>query len=246
MYNDEFWGRSTGLVVRVVPELLVQRPALRGDFDGDCRISRFDAQLAAAAWGTSASERNVVADAQIDLRDIAAVVARAGATCLQDQQMPTAVDEQVALTLNINHQQRQLGEQIAVTIRQSRLPTAANMASTLGGYSVMLHFDPALLQVADVQWEQQGLHTLPLGPQINPIEGSVQVGAYGFATQPAKVDEALVTIIFVGRAVGTTTIVAVAGEAVDGQGRHLQTVVAATEGAVTVEGAQLFLPTVHR
>ncbi len=246
MYNDEFWGRSAGLVMRVAPEVLAQRPTLRGDFDGDCRISHFDAQLVAAAWGTSASQRNVIADAQIDLRDIAAVVARVGATCLQDQQIPTAVDEQVALTLNINHQQRQLGDQIAVTIRQSRLATAADAASTLGGYSIMLHFNPALLQVADVQWHQQGVHTLPLGPQINPIAGRVQVGAYGFATQPAKIDEALVTIIFVGRAVGTTTIVAVAGEAVDGQGRHLQAVVAATEGTITIEGEELFLPTVHR
>jgi len=246
MYKDNIWGRSAGLVVRVAPELLAQRPPLRGDFDGDCKISHFDAQLVAGAWGTKSIERNLIADAQIDLKDIAAVVERVGATCLQDQNVPTNTDEQMALVAMIDESHYALGRPITVTIRPSQFTPAGQAIGPLGGYGIQLHFDPAMLEIAAVQWHQQETETLPLGPQINRTEGIIQLGAYGFFKQQAKMEEALATVIFVGKAAGSTKITAIAGEAVDEEGRPLATVVSTSEGSITISGQQLFLPIVQR
>lgn len=249
MYNDEIWGRSAATAVRIVPEALTDAPNLTGDFDHNCRITPFDLQLAAAAWGTWDEAYNLVGEASIDLADLAAIGSRTGATCKTDRVALGMGASTVSFQSTAPAQSRWIGEPIVVTIRQqdwANLQTKA--ATTLGGYGFTIHFDATQLSVADVQWHNRQLGSIPLGPVIDTTTGTLQIGSYQLDAVSAgqQADTPLVTITFIGHSVGLTEITLSAAEALDGDGHQLATNVTNEIGTIAIEGNRVLLPVINR
>lgn len=251
MYNDAIWGRSATTQLQVQPERLAQPPQLAGDFDQNCQITDLDVQLAAAAWGTATAQRNIVADTNVDLQDLAAVAARRGASCRADRVQPTASPVKLSLLGETISQSAWIGEPVRVTIRRGDIEGSGGVAPTLNGYGVTLNYDPTRLGFADIIIHGQTASTLPLGPVVDATAGTVRFGAHELATAHGfdtliDPNQPLATVTFTGQAVGDTTVTLVAATAVDREGRQLSTTVANRAGIVSIHGKQIFLPIMAR
>ena len=248
MYNEAIWGRSASQRVRIAPENLIARPVLAGDFDQDCQVTDFDAQQVAGVYGATAANRNLVAEAKIDLRDVLAVVKRAGANCVADRSAPTQNGSGVAnFVITFPNRTITIGERVDVPVTLAAL-AAANAGegdwSKLGGFCLTLRFASNRLAVAAVRWNPALGKVLPLGPTINYAQGVVSVGALNLPPNTTA-NEPLLTLTFVGRSVGAGALTALATEAADDAG-GLITAHTQTEGALQVDGKQLFLPLIGR
>ncbi|MFN8489692.1 MAG: MG2 domain-containing protein [Caldilineaceae bacterium] len=245
MYNEAIWGRSASQRVTVAPEQLIPRPVLSGDFDNNCLVTDFDARQVAGVYGLTAPNRNLTGDARIDLRDVAAVVKRVGASCVADRSVPDQTGNGVAnFVLALPNRTVTIGERFDVPVTLATLTAAKADLSNLGGFGLTLHFDANRMALASVQWNPALGNGLPLGPTVDNVKGVVSVGTFHLPSNGAA-NSPLLTLTFVGWGVGAGSVTAIAAEAVDNAGR-LITASAQTEGGVQVDGKQLFLPVVGR
>jgi hypothetical protein len=229
----------------VAPELLASRQLLAGDIDRDCRISVFDVRQVAGAYGALVVERNVVGDQMIRLEDVAAVAMRSGASCLADIALPGTGAGVATFSLTASSQQVYVGETFHVVIAVNAAPVASTGEPNLGGFGLVLHFDPHKVGVIDVQLPETATNATPVGPAIDNASGTVAFGAMSPAAGIIWGDT-LATITLIGRGVGDTALTALTAEAVDQDGRTLQAE-AQTSGAVLrIEGQQIFLPVTGR
>jgi hypothetical protein len=244
MYNEEIWGRSSSQRVLIAPERLAPRPALAGDVDRDCHITVFDVRQVAGAYGATAATRNVVGDPVVRLEDVVAVAMRSGASCLADLALPGTGAGVASFSLTASTQQVSVGETFHVVVTLNTAPDATTGGLNLGGFGLMLHFDPLKVAVVDVQLLETETNAIPVGPAIDNAAGTVSLGAV-LLTAGSTHAGALSTITLMGRGVGATALTAVTAEAVDQDGRTLQAEAQAGD-AILVEGQQLFLPMIKR
>jgi hypothetical protein len=237
MYAEEMWGRSASQRVRVSPASLADRPALAGDFDHDCRITEFDTRQMAGAWGTRNELRDLDGDGDVDLRDVAAVASRQGATCLADKAMPGIGAGRVDFAVTPQADTITVGQAFNVDV------TLENTAG-LGGFGLTLTFDPARLRTVGVTLDPTLTDALPLGPRIDNVAGRVAFGALGLPPGVAGGGK-FATITFVGRRPGQAEVRVESAEAVDGEGRRLGTGPPVSH-QMTVEGATTLLPLLRR
>ena len=235
MYDETAWGRSASAQVRVSPETLAPQPGLAGDFDRDCRVTAFDTRQVAGAWWTTDHTRDVIWDGRVDLQDVAAVAGRQGAACLADLPAPGIGEGSVRFALAPAAAAVQVGETFSLTL------SADNLAA-LGGFGLVLTFDPARLAALSATLSPALAESLPLGPRIDQAAGQIAFGAYGPPVRPSG-DE-LATIAFVAQRAGPAEIRAERAQAADVQGRTLAT--AALDGIRVIAEGTDFLPMIFR
>ena len=138
-----------------------------------------------------------------------------------------------------------IGQPIAVAIYLPAPAITTTAGEQLGGYSLVLNFDPTVLRVVDVVWQERNAHTLRLGPLLSAETGQLQLGAHGVVPQTYPT-EPLVTVHFAAHGEGNTAITATRVEAVDGQGRTVAATVVPNNGQLTIQSQQSFLPLVQQ
>lgn len=244
MYRDEIWARSPSQRVSIAPEQLAPRPALAGDFDHSCVVGEFDTQLVAAAWGTTAPNRNVVGDSAIDLRDVAAVGARAGADCTSDQALPGWSNQPAPFLVTVENTDVVPGDEFSATVTVGNGAVFDASSRPLDGFGVTLKFDPVHLRVADVIWNPALGNTVPLGPVIDDAKGVIRVGAFDLPANMAP-GQPLMTVVFQSMMIGESRVVAKSAEAVDQSGRSLDASVTGS-GSIDINGEAIYLPAVTR
>lgn len=243
MYREEVWGRSASAQMVVAPEALAARPALAGDFDQSCEVTRFDLRQVAAAYGTVAAHRNVVDDPAITLRDVVAVAYRTGARCGADLPSPGQADGVVHLAIRTAGNEVQIGETFEVVLVLGDAH-GAGASGNLGGLGLTFHYDRTKVALASTRWNPALGQITPLGPQIDQVAGRVSFGAIELPSNWPS-DQPLATLTFVGRGVGIPTITVENVEAAGDDGHILQAH-AAVNVQVSIEGEQFFLPLVSQ
>jgi uncharacterized protein YfaS (alpha-2-macroglobulin family) len=242
MYKEEVWGRTGSERVQVAPEKLAPLPILAGDFDRSCQISRFDAQLTAAAWHTDAPAYDVTGDGQVDLRDVAAVDSWQTLTCGAQRSLPGVGSGTVNLSLSADKHDLTVAEEVRVTVALSGLNAGESSDAAFHGFDLTLNIDPTRLTLKGVEVNPALGKVIPLGPQVQgPM---VSVGLYDLPAH-LPTDTPLATLIFSGSGVGSATIHVAEVNAVDGAGRTIQ-VNAAGSHALIVDGTQIWLPRIGR
>jgi len=244
MYVEEIWGRSASAQVTIAPERLSERPALVGDFDRDCRITGFDAQQVAGAWGTDHASSDIASanggsDGAVDLYDVTTVAARRGADCLTDRGAPGTAPGQATFVVETAVQEVRVGEPFTANVRLDGAPS-------LGGFGVTLQFDPRLLRATGVDWNPALGDILPLGPMIDNQKGVITFGAYDVFNAPtATINGArMATVTLIGRSVGEADL-AVSAQAANEAGQMISAH-AQSDGSVSIDSAQNFLPWIGR
>ncbi len=92
MYRPDIWARSATDRVEVDPERVANRPDLPGDFDRDCRLTPFDANLTADAW-SAGTGRDLDGDGRVSVSDITLAAGRADAGLTCGDEVPAAPGE---------------------------------------------------------------------------------------------------------------------------------------------------------
>lgn len=242
MYREEMWGRSASAQVVVAPDLLAARPALAGDFDQSCEVTRFDLRQVAAVYGTASVQRNVVDDPAVTLRDVVAVMHRTGARCGADLPLPTQAAGTVNFAIRSIGNEVRVGETFdAVVVVDGA--HAARASSDLGGLGLTLHYDRAKVDLVAIRWNQDLGSITPLGPQIDPVAGRVSFGAVELPPNWPP-EQPLATLTFAGRGVGLPTLTVETVEAANASGQIVQAQATANL-QVRIEGEQSFLPLVR-
>jgi len=174
MYRPEVWGRSSSEVVRVAADRVAERPDLPGDFDRDCRLSAFDTQLVAEAWGTG--RRDVSGSGRTDVADIAIANGRVGLACGDGVPLPPAPGGELDLALRAPDDVRQ-GDvfELEVVLRG---------AGNVGAAELSLELPRADFELVDVVAGDLLATPRLLGPRADGA--AVRVGA--FAPDGAALD----------------------------------------------------------
>lgn len=240
MYKEEVWGRSSSQRVLVAPEQLAALPTLAGDFDRSCQITAFDAQLTASAWRTTSPRYDVNGDGKVDLADVAAVGSWQGATCGAQRSSPGNGSGAASFTVTLPARNFWVGDEVPVAITLGAVQSAANLATTPSGFTLLLKLERLTFQRLEVN-PALG-QVIPLRPQMQGQ--TLALGLYGLPTNlPASTH--LATLVLRGNSVGGATLNIAEANAVDSAGRVINAT-ATGNGAVTVDGRQLWLPVVKR
>ena len=239
MYREEIWGRSGSEKMLVEPERLVERPELLGDFDNDCRVTRFDLQQIAGEWGTTDLPSTLAgSDGVIDLTDVTLMGKREGASCVADfsAALDTANGE-AKFVVDIPSGEYSYGDTLLVNVY---------LASTTGlnGFDVKLDFESGAFDVMDVEWGVALTGALQLGPDVNISDGYVTFGTYDLPDS-VRSGDLLATVTFVNTTVGNATIQAASVHAVNGAG-DLIAAEAGGAGDFAIQGEQIFMPVTFR
>lgn len=249
MYAAGMWGRSASQRVAVSQEMLAPRPALVGDFDRDCRVSLFDARQAAGAWGTVNALRDLDADADVDLHDVAAVAARRGAVCGSDRPLPGTRDTEVGLTLVAQPDTIAVGDTFDVDV-------LLNDRTEVGGFALTANYDPDLVQPVSVELSKyahadtaalaSSMPPLVLPTRIDRDTGTISFGALDLSgiQQADGVPATIATVKFVARRTGTLSLTPTNVQAVDSVGGSL----IATASPIELEAlpSQVYLALIGR
>ncbi|MEM7133071.1 MAG: MG2 domain-containing protein [Chloroflexota bacterium] len=241
MYKDELWGRSASEQFLISSDLLVERPVLTGDFDNDCRISQFDAQQVAAAWGTNNAQANVSGGGErIDLRDVAQVAGRIGANCLVDAPAPGVSGEQASLTIQLNQTEAGVAQSFTADI-------VIAQGSNLSGLELTLDYDPLALRFDSVEWNGEFRNALPFEPTVDTETGQIRFGAYDTnvdGVSGASAGTKVATVVFRGLRSGEANLQLQTAQATNGNAQMVQTSITDGDGQITLDGATVFVPVV--
>jgi hypothetical protein len=237
MYAEEVWGRSASHQISVEPEVLAPRPALAGDFNRDCQVTTFDIRQVVGAWRTANRARDLDGDGDVDIRDVAVVAGRQGATCLADREVPGVGAGRVEFAVTPGSRTVPVGRAFNVDVVLAD-------AADLGGFELTLTFDPTRLRVAGVTWNPALAEALLLGPRMDNQTGRV---AFGVAGLPAGVVSPgrLATVTFVSQRTGPAEFGVGGVQAMDSQGRTVEAR-ATVGGRVTIADARMWFPIVRR
>ncbi|MEZ4708504.1 MAG: MG2 domain-containing protein [Caldilineaceae bacterium] len=238
MYEEAIWGRSSSALLSIAPETLVQRPTLAGDVDHNCFITEFDLRQAAAAWGGSSATSDVVADGVVDLRDLASIAARRGATCTADRSGPGNAGGQANFELKLVSLPTQAGDMFQMEIR-----LAAGAAPN--GFGLRLTYAPATVRTARVNLSPALLDGLPMQTHVDNAQGQVWIGAMHVPTA-LVVGELLATVDFVAAGSGQVQVNADQVQALDASGRMLNGAAQSDQSEIVVAPQTIRLPIVKR
>lgn len=242
MYREEMWGRSASAQVVVAPDLLAARPALAGDIDQSCEVTRFDLRQVAAVYGTVSAQHNVVGDPAITLGDVVAVAHRTGARCGADLPFPMQTDRAIRFAIHATSSLVQIGETFEAVLLVDGA-NGASASSDLSGLGLTLHFDRSKVDLVGIRWNGALGSITPLGPQIDHAAGRASFGAVELPPNWPP-DQPLATLTFVGRGIGSPALTVETVEAA-GAGGQLMQAQATTNLQVVIDGEQSFLPLVR-
>lgn len=242
MYEDVLWGRSASEQFRIDEELLVERPALNGDFDNDCRVSVFDAQQVAAAWGTSNAAADVSGgDGKIDLRDVAHVAGRIGADCLVDVAAPGTAAGKTVLSMALNESEASVAQSFTADV-------VLVEGSSVSGLGMTVSYNPAQLRFESVQWHGGFEDSLPLGPHLNPERGEVSFGAFATemeAVRGAGVGTKIATVVFRGLRSGEANLQLQSVQATNNTAHMVEADFVDSNGQILLDGTTIFMPVIQ-
>jgi hypothetical protein len=167
MYRPEVWARSASAQVQVAADRVLDRPALAGDFDRDCRLTAFDASLVAADWAAGRG-RDVNGDGRVDVVDIGVAQGRSGLVC--GNAVPGAPASAGDMTVRLRTPQAiRQGEEFDVEI-------VTEGSGQVGGYELALGLPAGAFEVVGLTQGDRLTDARVLGPISQG--GAVRLGAY--------------------------------------------------------------------
>ena len=113
----------------------------------------------------------------MDLLDLAAIDARQGADCVNDQPLPAASDQTAKLVVNAPTDSVAIGEEITVDITTIGLEPDS-------GFELALSFDPARLRFDGLTWHPALATGNKLGPTLAPASGQAHPRLPGSTLRP--------------------------------------------------------------
>jgi hypothetical protein len=218
MYDEDIWGRSGSIQVKVAPNTLHDRPELLGDFDNDCRLTQFDLRQVAGAWITDDDGGDLNNNGRIDLADVSVISRQKGQDCLVTPQTPPgASKDQAQFAFVSEATDVQAGQVITVQVALQTLTHTAG--GGLGGFGTKLSFKPSLFQVSEIDWNPAISETL--SSQIDNETGHLVLGSLNLPTGTLA-GSRLVTVTFTSQQAGPMEFNSISTEAVNGQGELLE------------------------
>jgi uncharacterized protein YfaS (alpha-2-macroglobulin family) len=167
MYRPEIWARSASAQVAVDPERVLARPTLAGDFDRDCRLTGFDAQLVAADWARG-SGRDLTGEGRVSVADVALASGRRGAACGDGLAPPPGEVGAMALALRATGTPQQ-GQPFDVEV-------VATVQGNVGAFEATLTLPKGAFEVVGLATGPALAGARLLGPVAG--DGTLRIGGY--------------------------------------------------------------------